>query len=64
MTKFLNNFVIVNRGGRVAKCQHLSTRGREGVKNTQNPFKVVYKCPLITIALLNYFKWDLNILGA
>ena len=39
--------LTVGRGG-VAKCQHLSTRGRVrvGVKNTQNPVNVVYECPL------------------
>ena len=34
------------RGEGVAKCQHLSTRGREGVKNTQNSVNVVYEWPL------------------
>ena len=37
----LNNFENVNRG-EFAKCQQLSTRGRERVKNTQNPVNVVY----------------------
>ena len=32
--------------GGFAKCQHLSTRGREGVKNIQNSVNVVYERPL------------------
>ena len=35
------------RGEGFAKCQHLSTRGREGVKNTQNSVNEVYERPLI-----------------
>ena len=40
---WLNIFVNVKWEGGFAKCQHLLTRGREGVKNTQNPVNVVYE---------------------
>ena len=37
---------LVNEEGRgYVKCQHPSARGREGVKNTQNPVNVVYEQP-------------------
>ena len=34
--------------GEVVKCPRLSTRGGEGVKNSQNLVHVVVECPLIT----------------
>ena len=50
-------FVNVNQGeGGFANCQHLSTRVREGVKNTQNPVNVIDERPY-TRNLVHVHTW-------